>query len=176
MTVPSTPAALKAAISFEDFNALVAVDYDEKASAYIGHDYWRTTRAFRYYFNDPSLTTYVEVPAGYLTDGATVPRLFWNILPPWGRYGQAAILHDYLREHLTKVVKGQTVSMSRPEADKAFKEGMKALAVPRWKRNVMYIAVVAYATLRGIKGVDIDSSKAAYLAKYPDAIATLPTV
>jgi len=41
----------------------------------------------------------VIVPVGYITDGATIPPVFWSIMPPWGTYGKAAILHDYLIEY-----------------------------------------------------------------------------
>jgi Protein of unknown function (DUF1353) len=38
----------------------------------------------------------VEVPVGFVTDFASVPRAFWSALPPDGEYTYAAILHDYL--------------------------------------------------------------------------------
>lgn len=164
-----------AAVPFEDFNAEVSLEYDEAASNYCSRDYWRTTVPFRYYFNDHTLQTYVEVPANYLTDGASVPRIFWNLLPPQGAYGQAAVLHDWLCEHLTIMKNGQPTSITRKEADVAFKDACIALGVPRWKRNVMFIAVAVYSWVFNIKGVEINSKKAAYLAEYPNATATLPT-
>jgi len=38
----------------------------------------------------------IEVPVGFVTDFASVPRAFWSALPPDGEYTYAAILHDYL--------------------------------------------------------------------------------
>lgn len=38
----------------------------------------------------------VTVPTGFVTDFASIPRLFWSILPPDGSYCYAAIIHDYL--------------------------------------------------------------------------------
>jgi hypothetical protein len=38
----------------------------------------------------------VRVPKGFVCDLASVPRLFWGINPPTGRYAYAAIIHDYL--------------------------------------------------------------------------------
>lgn len=35
------------------------------------------------------------MPAGHVTDFASVPRLLWPILPPHGRMANAAIVHDY---------------------------------------------------------------------------------
>jgi Protein of unknown function (DUF1353) len=38
----------------------------------------------------------VSVPIGFVSDGASIPRLFWSALPKIGRYMYAAIVHDYL--------------------------------------------------------------------------------
>ena len=36
----------------------------------------------------------VTVPAGFDTDGASVPRVFWSVLDPFGPYFKAAVIHD----------------------------------------------------------------------------------
>src|SRR5262245_55189884 len=38
----------------------------------------------------------VTVPVGFVTDFASIPRIFWSALPPDGRYTYPAIVHDYL--------------------------------------------------------------------------------
>lgn len=38
----------------------------------------------------------VEVPAGFVTDFASIPRLIWWFVSPWGKHGRAAVLHDFL--------------------------------------------------------------------------------
>lgn len=38
----------------------------------------------------------VTVPAGFKSDGASCPRLFWAIIPPFKRTKKAAFVHDYL--------------------------------------------------------------------------------
>ncbi len=78
----------------------------------------------------------IHIPAGFLTDFASVPRLFWNILPPNGPYGKAAVVHDYL--YRTKGV------ATKAEADAVFLEAMKALGVGWFTRYSMYRAVVAF--------------------------------
>ena len=78
------------------------------------------------------LTQPFRVRTGFETDFASVPRLFWRVVPPWGRYSPAAVVHDYLY-HTGKV--------SRLAADRLFLELMAALGVPLWKRQVMYWAV-----------------------------------
>lgn len=74
----------------------------------------------------------VEVPQGFETDFASVPRFFWRIVPPWGRYSPAAVVHDYLYA---------TSKVTRAEADHVFLVLMERLGVPAWKRTIMYWAV-----------------------------------
>jgi Protein of unknown function (DUF1353) len=38
----------------------------------------------------------VSAPTGFVTDLASIPRIFWSLLPPDGNYAYAAIVHDYL--------------------------------------------------------------------------------
>ena len=39
----------------------------------------------------------ITVPAGFKTDLASIPRLFWRILPrDGGKYRAAAVVHDYM--------------------------------------------------------------------------------
>jgi len=72
------------------------------------------------------------IPKGFRTDFASVPKIFWNILPPFGRYGKAALLHDYF--YRTQII-------PRKEADKIFLEAMLMMGVPAWKAYIMYWAV-----------------------------------
>lgn len=74
----------------------------------------------------------IVVPVGFRTDFASVPRPFWRIIPPWGPYSPAAVVHDYL------YVSGE---LSRKEADQIFLELMERLGVEKWKRTAMYWAV-----------------------------------
>jgi hypothetical protein len=38
----------------------------------------------------------IEIADGFHTDLASVPRIFWALLPPSGVYEKAAVLHDFL--------------------------------------------------------------------------------
>jgi hypothetical protein len=79
----------------------------------------------------------ITIPAGFKTDFASVPRAFWSIIPPWGKYSEAALVHDYLYSAASKAIK----SMSRKEADDIFLELMKEAGVPWWQRQAIYWAV-----------------------------------
>ncbi len=93
--------------------------------------YRRVYEPFSFYPGDDK-SDVTEVPAGFITDLASVPRIFRVLLPPDGRYAKAAIIHDYLYDNALRTKK---------EADRVFLEGMKVLGVPKWKRLVMYCAV-----------------------------------
>jgi hypothetical protein len=74
----------------------------------------------------------VHVPIGTYTDFASIPRPLWVIFPRWGKYGNAAVIHDWLYWNQAR---------SREESDKIFLEGMEVLEVPTWKRRTIYYAV-----------------------------------
>ncbi|ASD90437.1 DUF1353 domain-containing protein [Salmonella enterica] len=97
----------------------------------LGHYNWRVHEPFAFYLSDDE-SDVIEVPAGFITDLATVPRIFWILLPPDGKYAKAAIIHDYLYDNAL---------CTKKEADKIFQDGMTVLGVPKWKRIVMYLAV-----------------------------------
>lgn len=89
---------------------------------------------FRYYGNKDSW----EIPEGFATDLASVPRFFWGILPPFGRYSRAAVVHDYLYT---------TGAVSRVDADGVFLRIMKERGVSRLTRYTMWTAVRAFGWL-----------------------------
>lgn len=76
----------------------------------------------------------VKVPKGFITDFASVPKAFWSIIPPYGKYTKAAVVHDYLYKH-------HSVRFTRKEVDLIFLKAMEVLGVNPVKRGVMYNAV-----------------------------------
>jgi hypothetical protein len=74
----------------------------------------------------------VIVKPGFGTDLASIPRGLWAVLPPFGRYSGAAVVHDYLY---------QSHEGSRKFADLVFLEAMRELEVKWLKRRSMYRAV-----------------------------------
>ena len=73
----------------------------------------------------------IQVPVGFITDFASVPRVFWRVLPP-DDYGPAAVVHDWAyRSH----------ALTRLVADQVYREALAVLEAPRWKQWVMYWGV-----------------------------------
>lgn len=93
---------------------------------------WILKHEFRYHVGYYQSRDVITVPEGFETDFASIPRVFWRVLPPWGKYGKAAVVHDYL-----------CVTKERPsiETHKIFLEAMTVLEVPKWKRYIMYAGV-----------------------------------
>ena len=86
--------------------------------------------AFKY--ESDVLGCLVEIPAGFYSDGASVPRILWWLYHPFGRYLRAAVVHDWFC--VTKTNDYKT-------AAKVFREAMQVCEVNAWSRNAMYWAV-----------------------------------
>ena len=84
----------------------------------------------RYYLYDD----YKDVPAGFITDGASIPRFFWRFIghPFEGEYIGVYVEHD----HDYAVGK-----ISRNVAEKKLLDGLKAKGIGYCKRYAIYWAV-----------------------------------
>lgn len=142
-----TASQLREAVPFTNFDSELFVEADPVASDVLNKKYFKVTKSFRFYFSADRPNVWGYVPAGFLTDGASVPRPFWWVVPPWGRHGQAAVLHDILCETLTMFKDELPYRISRKEADRAFYDAMKATQVNVLLRNIMYWAVRAWSVL-----------------------------
>jgi hypothetical protein len=96
----------------------------------------------------------ITVPAGFVTDFASIPWGLWNLFPPWGPHARPAIVHDFLyessgggwwapegepaRRYITRAT-----DYTRAEADGVFREALQVVGVPGWRRTLMYRAVRA---------------------------------
>lgn len=74
----------------------------------------------------------IIIKKDFITDLASIPRLLWRILPPFGNYTNAAVLHDFL--YFTAI-------FDRETCDEIFYLSMKKDGVKRWKSYLMYKAV-----------------------------------
>ena len=80
----------------------------------------------------------VEVPKGYKTNGANIPRIFWSIFPPNSpEYLSAVVVHDYLCDAKLYAL-----------ADEALKQIMTNLSVAKWKICCFYYACRVWHKLR----------------------------
>ena len=98
----------------------------------VGDMIWEVYTPFEYHVGKEDSTDIIKVPKGFQSDFASIPRLFWMILPPDGEYTGASIIHDFLYFIQDR---------SRVTCDKIFLEAMLVLGVSLWKRRIMYRAV-----------------------------------
>jgi Protein of unknown function (DUF1353) len=109
--------------------------------------------------DQPSMSSFT-VPKGFVTDFASIPRVFWSILRPDGNYAYSAVLHDFLYW-----------DQSRPReiADSIFRESMLNFKVSQATVKVIYDAVrtggqSAWNSNRDLK----QKGESRFLASFPD--------
>lgn len=134
----------------------LSVSYSNHATAALLSDLWVVTEGITYHIDD---NTYVYVPQGYLTDGASVPRWVWSAIPPWGDHGLATVIHDYLCEYLQVWKNGVRVKISREDANKIFHKCLLDTGVSKLKARTMYTAVTWYSHLMYIVYYSYDPKK-----------------
>ena len=77
----------------------------------------------------------VIVPAGFVTDRASIPYIAQWLIPKDGRHTLPAVVHDYLY---------WTRTCSQAEADRLFLHAMVETRSPPWRRNLIYKAVARF--------------------------------
>ena len=93
---------------------------------------WAIGKEFTYHVGELNSGETIKVPRGFRTDFASVPPVFRMLVPRWGKYGKAAIVHDYCYWEQ---------QYPRERADEIFREAMGVSEVARWRIFVMYWAV-----------------------------------
>jgi hypothetical protein len=102
----------------------------------------------------------VDVPPGFVTDFASIPAIFWSVLPPDGEYAYAAVIHDYLY---------WTQKTGRAEADDILKFAMQDLKVNGFTIGVVYGAVRAAGGFAWDDNAKLKASgEKRILKKFPD--------
>ncbi|WP_433193365.1 DUF1353 domain-containing protein [Nocardia sp. CA-107356] len=98
--------------------------------------FWRVVEPLVYH----GATQEFVIPAGFRTDFASVPRAVVWLVPRYGVYTRAAILHDYLRSLST---------VSTADADGIFRRCLREFGVSIPRRYMMWAAVRLGSRLRG---------------------------
>jgi len=91
---------------------------------YLGKGMWKTLERVE--------AAGIEVNEGFITDLASTPKFLWWIVPPFGKYIKAAVIHDYLYTNGIG---------TKERADYLFLDIMLKAEVPKWKAHAMYKAV-----------------------------------
>lgn len=93
---------------------------------------WVIKKDFGYAVGSEDSKEVVDVPIGFVTDFASVPRPLWWLFPKWGKYGNAAVIHDYLY---------WDQRYNKKKADLIFREAMGVLGVNKFTSYILYRSV-----------------------------------
>ncbi|HWL54266.1 MAG TPA: DUF1353 domain-containing protein [Chthoniobacteraceae bacterium] len=99
----------------------------------------------------------IVVPAGFICDGASVPRFLWTLIgaTPDGLNRAAALVHDFIYRNSGVLPNGSfweeapggrlialiDMPWTRVQADKLFARILREAGVPRLRRRLMYRGV-----------------------------------
>ena len=103
---------------------------------------WIILSDFGYEVGEEGSGDVIGVPIGFHTDFASIPRPLWAIFPRWGKYGNAAVIHDFLYWEQDR---------TRVESDRVFLEAMRVLNVSFFIRKLIYYAVRLFGWFRNRK-------------------------
>lgn len=119
----------------------IKLTYSQQASKLLGKPYWYlndavkvSMRSFDYHFE-------FEIPQGYLTDGATVPRFLWSFVPLWDECTMPVVIHDYLCNERLITINNQPRYIDRVTADNLFLAAMEFQGISKMKRFIIYNSV-----------------------------------
>ena len=91
------------------------------------------------------------IPKGYTTDGASVPRVFWSLYPPYKpEWLTACVIHDYL---CSKAIHADNQSEAYKIADLALKEALKYLEVDKITTFIFYHWCDKYHKIKSFLGL-----------------------
>lgn len=108
----------------------------------INNIYWKLLEGFEYHVGTYPSDEIIKVPAGFITDFASVPKMFRGLIKRDGKHGKAAVIHDYCYA---------TAIYSKFKADRIFLEAMAVLGVNLWKREIMFHAVLWFGFIAWFK-------------------------
>jgi hypothetical protein len=112
-----------------------------EVSPFADGDHWFLTKDLRYEILNTGII--VTVPRGFVTDFASIPRPFWSLLRPWGKYGPPAVIHDFLYwdQQCTREQADRIMMLAMQESDvgwlrtKLVHMTLRAAGAFAWKSN-----------------------------------------
>lgn len=138
--------------TFTNFVGEEQLRYNKALSLAAGVSLWDTLPGFRYYVGEKGSNRWVDVESGFVTDGATIPRFLWWLLPPIEEYTQCTTLHDKLCStyYIIELVDGveQRTPVTRKEIDQILKESMDVLEVTPWKKKLIMAGVTVHRLVK----------------------------
>ena len=93
-----------------------------------------------YVFNSPILGQTFTIPKGFITDGASIPRIFWSVFggPFCPKNLEASVQHDFLIH----------MRVDGSQRDLQFYSTLVDNNTDKWKARLMYIGVVVWRKVK----------------------------
>lgn len=115
------------------------------------HLEWINNRMLVVFLNDTIICN-IPIPKGFITDGATIPKIFWNILSPFGRFFKSCALHDYIclmaklkNNEAPNLKEGINIATQyRKRADALLSLSMEKQGIKLWRRLLIMANVRTY--------------------------------
>lgn len=100
---------------------------------------WRLEETYSYKDGEYLIT----MPAGFESDLASVPRIFWWLIAPFELSIVGSLIHDYLYQYCGNPPKGVSppYTYTRQETDALFRRVMEKENVVWWRRELAYWVV-----------------------------------
>jgi hypothetical protein len=95
-----------------------------------------------------------RIPIGATTDGASTPQVSWNLIPPFGKYWKAAVLHDAAYRNSLLVWNGTVFAKANlgfEDSNDLILEAMQSCGVNEVECYTIYEAVATCGKLSFIK-------------------------
>jgi len=102
----------------------------------IRRDHFITSKPFTVRWDSPKGLVSFTVDAGFETDLASRPKIIRMFTRKTDKSAQASIFHDW-------IYSGHT-TLTKKEADLAFKHGLQAAGMPAWRVACMYWGVCRF--------------------------------
>lgn len=109
---------------------------------------WRLEEQLPYEVGAEGSGRWVIAPAGMTTDGATT-MVFRPILPAWGAYSRAAVIHDHLCD-LLRAGRPHPEAATFAAAARVFREAAKVAGTSLPVRWAMWAAIRLWFALQGL--------------------------
>ncbi len=103
---------------------------------------WVLMQEFGYLREVGGTNHQIEVEVGFHTDFASVPWLAQLMFPTWGKYGNPAVIHDWLYWQQTT---------TRKYADDTFLDAMNVTGVDNMRKYVIYWGVRCFGCFAWIR-------------------------
>ena len=119
-----------------------------------GWRFWRLAEPLIYEVGGRGSGRVILVSKGFITDGPSIPRLLWSILPVWASWSRAGVVHDYLC-YLIALNNPHPEAPTRDHADRIFFEAMELLNVG-WVQKYLLYWGVRFGTWYNVRPTMID--------------------